>query len=273
MEMDYGRGLHVQAGRPVDVAAYEGYIGRWSRLFVPAVLSAAEVARGDRVLDLAVGPGEAARMAMPIVAPPGCVIGIDIAPPMLEAARTRLSGSAFHAIAADGQALPFVDGSFDAVVCQLGLQFFPDPARGLQECQRVLRKDRCAAVCVIGSPDRAPMWGILASTLSRYLPTQRDALFLSFALADPDRLARLLWMAGFRDVAIKRETRQGIVESFDTYWADVEAGVGMLPQAYRALSETNRLLVREEVQTRLAEFQSGGKLVLSVEMLIGAGRA
>ena len=46
MEMDYGRGLHVARGRSIDIAAYDGYIGRWSRLFVPAVLKAAEVVRG-----------------------------------------------------------------------------------------------------------------------------------------------------------------------------------------------------------------------------------
>jgi SAM-dependent methyltransferase len=212
-------------------------------------------------------------MALPIVEPSGCVIGVDIAQPMLEVARSRLNGSAFDAVAADGQALPFDDRSFDAIVCQLGLQFFSDPARGLQECHRVLRNDRCVAVCVIGSPDRAPMWGILADALSRFLPNQRDTLFLSFALADPERLATLLHSAGFRDVAIERETRQGIVESFDSYWAHVEAGAGTLPQAYWALSEAHRLLVREEVRARLAEFQSGEKLVLSVEMLIGSGRA
>jgi ubiquinone/menaquinone biosynthesis C-methylase UbiE len=50
---------------------------------------------------------------------------------------------------ADGQALPFADATFDAVLCQLGLMFFPDPARGLAEFRRVLRPRRRAAVCVI----------------------------------------------------------------------------------------------------------------------------
>src|SRR5262249_17397884 len=98
-----------------------------------------EIARGHRVLDVGVGPGEAALMALPIVEPSGCVIGLDISESMLHAARSRIEGSSFRLVAADGQALPFADGSFDAVVCQLGLQFFPDPARGLEEFRRVLR--------------------------------------------------------------------------------------------------------------------------------------
>ncbi len=271
--VNFGSGLHTAAGRPVDDSAYYQSIGRWSRLFVPAVLAAAEVADGDRVLDVATGPGEAALVALTVVKPAGLVIGADISPAMLTAARARLGEEAFRPVATDGQALSFRDGSFDAVVCQLGLQFFPDPTRGLAEFRRVLRVGGCTAVCVISTPDRAPMWGVLADTLSHHLPDQRDALHLGFALADPERLEHLFKMAGFRDVRVKRETRQGTIESFDAYWAPIEAGTGQIPQAYRALPESNRRAVREEVEARLAAFESGGRLVMSVEMLIGAGRA
>ena len=271
--VNFGSGLHAAAGRPVDASAYEQYLGRWSRLFVPAVLTAAEVARGNRVLDVATGPGEAVLGARAAIQPAGLVIGTDISPAMLTAARARLGEEAFQPVATDGQALAFRDGSFDAVVCQLGLQFFPDPARGLTEFRRVLRAGRCAAVCVISTPDRAPMWGVLADTLSRHLPDQRTALHRGFVLADTERLAHLFRMTGFRDVQVKRETRQGTIESFDAYWAPIEAGTGQIPQAYRALPESSRRAVREEVQARLAAFESGGRLVMSVEMLIGAGRA
>ena len=271
--VNFGSGLHAAAGRPVDASAYEQYLGRWSRLFVPAVLAAAEVARGDRVLDVATGPGEAALRALSIVTPAGCVIGADISPAMLTAARARLDDGAFQPVAMDGQALAFSDRSFDAVVCQLGLQFFPDPARGLAEFRRVLQTGGRTAVCVISTPDRAPMWGVLAEALSRQLPEQRETLHLTFALADTERLAHLLKMAGFRDVRVQRETRQGTIASFDDYWAPIEAGTGQLPQAYLALPAARRQAVREEVEARLAAFQTDGRLVMNVEMLIGAGRA
>jgi ubiquinone/menaquinone biosynthesis C-methylase UbiE len=269
----FGAGLHAAAGRPVDASAYEQYLGRWSRLFVPALLAAAEVASGDRVLDVATGPGEAALVALSKVTPAGHVIGADISPAMLTAACARLGVGAFQPVAMDGQALAFRDGSFDAVVCQLGLQFFPDPVRGLTEFRRVLRPGRCTAVCVISTPARAPMWGVLAEALSRHLPEQRETLHLSFALADPERLAHLLKMAGFRDVRVQRETRPGTIASFDNYWAPIEAGTGQLPQAYLALPAARRQAVREEVEARLAVFETDGRLVMNVEMLIGAGRA
>ena len=273
IHIHFGSGLHAAAGRPVDAAAYEQYLGRWSRLFVPAVLAAAEVARGDRVLDVATGPGEAALVALSTVTSAGRVMGADISPAMLTAARARLGAGAFQPVAMDGQALALRDGSFDAVVCQLGLQFFPDPARGLAEFRRILRPGRCAAVCVMATPDRAPMWGVLAEALSRQLPEQRETLHLTFALADTERLAHLLKMAGFRDVRVQRETRQGTIASFDDYWAPIEAGTGQLPQAYLALPAARRQAVREEVEARLAAFKTDGRLVMNVEMLIGAGRA
>jgi len=192
------------------------------------------------------------------------VIGADISAAMLGAARDRLPRS-YRAIVTDGQALAFQDASFDAVVSQLGLMFFPDPARGLAEFRRVLRHGGCAAVCV--------MWGVLAETLSRHLPEQREALHFSFSLAQCPRLEAMLGAAGFREVKVTRETRYGIVESFDEYWAAIEAGAGQLPLIYLSLPEQERRAVREEVRAGLSPFEKNGRLEMSVEMLIGAGRA
>ena len=265
-------GLHAAAGQPVNTDAYDRYLGRWSRLFVPSLLAAAEVRAGDRVLDVATGTGEAATMAIRAVGRTGMVVGADISAMMLAAARARLSDS-FRAVTADGQALAFRDASFDAVVCQLGLMFFPEPTRGLAEFRRVLSNGACAAVCVISSPDRAPMWGPLAEALSRYLPDQSAAFHLGFALADGRRLEHMFMATGFRDVRVTAETRHGAIASFDEYWAAVEAGTGQMPLAYLTLSEASRRAVREEVRTKLLPYVSEGRLEMSVEMLVGRGRA
>ncbi len=269
----FGAGFHAPPGRAVDALAYDRWTGRWSRLFIPTVLAAAAVGPGCRVLDVSTGTGEAARMALPLVGKEGLVVGADISPAMLTSARTRLDGSSFLPVVADGQALPFKDASFDAVICQLGLQFFPDPARGVGEFRRVLREDGRVAICVISTPDRAPMWGNLADILSRFLPELRDVLHLSFALHDSNRLEAMLVGAGFRDVRIERTTRADSFESFADYWEPIEAGVGSMPQAYLRLVAAERRAVREEVRSRLSRFESNGKLHMSVEMLIVSGCA
>lgn len=273
MSLGSGAGLHVPSGGRVDAFAYWQYIGRWSQLFVPSLLAAAETGTGQLVLDLATGSGEAAAKAVLVVGDAGLVVGADVSLAMLQAASSRLSGSSFRAVVTDGESLAFGDGCFDAVVCQLGLMFFPDPGRGLAEIRRVLRPGRSAAVCVISSADRAPMWGILAECLSRRLPEHVRTIGLSFSLADSARLERLLIAAGFHDVRVWRETREGCIESFDEYWTPIESGTGQLPQAYRALDAESRRAVRDEARERLTQYEVDGRLIMSVEMLIGAGRA
>ena len=273
ISVNFGPGFHAGVGRHVDRAAYDRCTGDWSRLFVPAVLAAAEVVATDRILDVATGPGEAAALALAQVGPAGLVVGADISLAMLDAAQTRLAGTRFRPVVADGQGLPFADGTFDAVLCQLGLMFFPDPAQGLHEFRRVLRPRRRAAVCVVSTRERAPMWGVLAEILTRHLPDQREVLRLIFALADAERLERLLATAGFREIRVTRETREHSFASFDDYWDPLEEAPGSLAQAYRALPDASRQAVREEVRTRLAPFEAHGRLVMRAEMLIGAGRA
>jgi ubiquinone/menaquinone biosynthesis C-methylase UbiE len=270
--MNSDAGLHAEAGRAVDAAAYDRYIGRWSRLFVPRLLAAAGIAPGQRVLDVATGTGETALAAISFVGRAGVVVGVDISTAMVAAAHARLP-HAYRAVIADGQALAFCDGGFDAVLCQLGLMFFSDPAQGLVEFRRVLRSGGRVAVCVASTPERAPMWGVLAGALGRLLPDRREMLHLTFSMSDPDRLEQMLGAAGFRDVRVVPEIQHGSFASLDEFWASIEAGVGLLPLTYRALPEPKRRTIREEVDAELARFEANGRLQMSVEMQIASGRA
>src|SRR5205814_5557644 len=109
MSTSLAPGFHAPAGKPVDSLAYERWVGRWSRMFVPMVVAAAQVAPGDRILDVSTGTGEAALVALQAIGSSGLVVGVDIAAPMLTGARKRLNHPAFFPVAADGQALPFED--------------------------------------------------------------------------------------------------------------------------------------------------------------------
>jgi ubiquinone/menaquinone biosynthesis C-methylase UbiE len=270
--LQWPSGLHASAQEPVDVAAYSRYIGRWSALFVPPLLSAAQVTPGDHVLDVATGTGEAAMLATTLVAPGGRLVASDIATPMLRAARRLLATAPCDFVAADGGALPFADNSFDAVICQLGLMFM-EPLTVLGEFARVLRSGRHAAVCVISSADRAPMWGALAEVLSTVFPRERAALQLSFSLADPSHLHQMFSSAGFDNINVSHQQRRAKFDSFDDYWNGIESGVGQLPYAYRSLTLPTQNMVRNEVRGLLSPYVSANGLVLPVQMLIAAGRA
>jgi ubiquinone/menaquinone biosynthesis C-methylase UbiE len=106
--------------------------------FSPALLDAARIATGHRVLDVATGTGAAARAAAELVGPTGEIIAGDISSTMLDVAIRNPENSAIKFVLLDGLALPFPDRRFDRVVCQLGLAFFEDPGRALAEIKRVL---------------------------------------------------------------------------------------------------------------------------------------
>ena len=259
---------------PYDAGAeaYDRLLGRWSRLFVPALLDGAGIGPGDVVLDVATGTGAAGGLAAVRVAPRGRVLGVDISLPMLAAARAR--GEGRLAVAAmSGEALACRPAAFDAALCQLGLMFFPDLGGVLGEVRRVLRPGGRLAAGVWSSAERVPLIGLVAAALVRHLPAQREGLFLAFALADPRALAASLEAAGFRGVRVRAEGRQAVFESFDDFWAPIEAGGGRLGQMYRGLPAAGRADVRARVGEGLRAFESGGRLVLDVEVLVAVATA
>src|SRR5262249_62403297 len=110
---------------------------------------------------------------------------------MVERARERL-GDAPNAIVAveDGQSLTFADERFDAVLCSMGLMFFPEPARGLSEFHRILRPCGRAAVSVNTVPERSFITRITL-VIGRYVPVLAEAAARVFSLGDEARLRSL----------------------------------------------------------------------------------
>ena len=119
-------------------AIYDRYLG--PLLFEPYALDMAErVARlaPKRVLEIAAGTGIVTR-ALSQKLPAVPIVATDLNQPMLDHAAERLTSEPITWRQADAQALPFEDGSFDVLVCQFGVMFFPDKAKAFSEARRVL---------------------------------------------------------------------------------------------------------------------------------------
>ncbi len=130
---------------------YERYpvrfiLGPWA----PGLIEAAALQAGQHVLDVACGTGVVTRLAAGQVGETGQVTGLDINPGMLTVARTlpRPAGAPITWQEGSALALPFPDAAFDAVLCQQGLQFFPDRPLAVREIHRVLRPGGRVAVSV-----------------------------------------------------------------------------------------------------------------------------
>jgi ubiquinone/menaquinone biosynthesis C-methylase UbiE len=123
--------------RDTAAAGYDRSVGEMTHRIVPILLRAARLAPGMRVLDIATGTGLAAEAALALVGPAGHIVAADVSPAMVAKARERLGHLPNVAFAVeDAQALTLADHAFDAVLCNMGLMYFPDPARGLAEFRR-----------------------------------------------------------------------------------------------------------------------------------------
>ena len=251
-------------------AEYDRAFSHVSAHFVPSLVRALQLAPGQRVLDVATGTGIAAEAALKVVGPGGSVIAADISPEMVEKARQRL-GRAPNASATieDGQALSFPDESFDAVLCSLGLMFFPDPARGLSEFRRVLRRDGRAAASVTTSAERSYS-GKINLAVARHKPSLAAAAARMFSLGDEGRLRSLFEGSGLRDVAIIFEVHRFTLPSFNLYFRPFELGGGSTGQALIALPGDVRRAVREEIRRDLRD--TGGPVDIDVEITIASAR-
>jgi SAM-dependent methyltransferase len=174
-------------------------LGPW----VPSLLDLAGLRPGERVLDIATGTGVVARLAARRVNPGGTVAGLDLNEAMLEEAK-RLPlppGLTIDWRQGSALALPFADGMWDVVLCQQGLQFFPDRHKALGEMRRVLTSGGRVAVSVWTG--LSPYHVAMREGLARYVsPEAATSGAAAFSLGDATELRGLLEGVGFRDVAV-----------------------------------------------------------------------
>lgn len=256
-----------------SAAGYDRGFGSISGQFIPGLLRAARISRGQRVLDVATGTGIAAEAAAELIGPYGTVVATDLSPSMLEKARERLGSRPNVSFAVeDGQSLTFPDGQFDAVVCAMGLMLFPDPGRGLAEFRRVLREDGWAAVSVATVPERAFAVRVDA-IIGRHLPDHAATAAKYFSLGSAELLRSLFGAAGFRTVATTTEARRYPFRSFAAYFKPIEDGQGPTGQAYVALPTEIQERVRDDARLQLErDAAKGGPIEIEVELLFGWGQ-
>ena len=253
-------------------AGYDELFAGVTRSFIPALLQAAQIFAGHRVLDVATGTGAAAQAVAELVGPSGEVVAGDISSAMIAVAKRNLKELPIRFEKFDGQALPFPRGRFDRVICQMGLAFFAEPARGLGEFRRVLVPDGRVAVSVNSTPQRS-LFTRVGTVIGQYVPDKAEQLNRYASIRTAERLGHLLDDAGFSDVTVRSETRTFPFASFDDYFSGIEAGAGFAGQEYVTLSKTLQRTVREEVRLSFSDEGMRQPFVVEMEVLVGSGKA
>ena len=190
------------------------------RQWAPHVADAAQLGGGQTVLDVACGTGVLAREAARRVEPGGSVTGLDRNEGMLAVARREAPGIEWRAGRAE--ALPFLDGAFDAVVSQFGLMFFEDRVAALREIWRVLRPGGRMAVAVWDALDNIPGYAAMVVLLRRLFGDRiANELRAPFLLGDPETLRAQFVQADIPDVAIRTVDGTACYPSIES-WVHVD---------------------------------------------------
>ena len=189
----------------------------YERYLVPAITSvwAADLidrvnpAPGERVLDIACGTGAVTRLAA-LRMMRGRVVGLDFNPGMLGVARSVLNtGAPIEWVEGSALSLPFDDSSFDVVLCQLGLQFFPNRPLAVSEMRRVLAPSGRVALSVYSSIEQTPAAYAFVRALDQRLgPSASKIKRAEHIFAEPDLLGVLMPVAGFDSVCVSTVTQR-----------------------------------------------------------------
>jgi SAM-dependent methyltransferase len=257
---------------------WQAQIAVFTRGATEAILEAAQLRPGLRVLDLACGVGDPALSIAEEVSATGRVTATDFGPGMMslaeELARKKgLTNIEFRE--ANAEALPFADASYDRLTCRFGIMFFPDLGKALRECLRVLKPGGRAAFVAWGKREQ-PFAGTTAGIVMKHLPVpppppDPDGPSL-FMFGERGRLRRSLEAAGFTNVQEQERIVAGRwADSLEQYWVQFTEVAAPFRPLLDQLAPAKKEQARAESIAALKKFWNGKELNMPLEIVIGSG--
>lgn len=246
-------------------------------MFAPltrALIDDAGIIEGDSVLDVAGGSGEPSLTIAETVGPTGSVTFTDAVAEMVTAAKSEalrrgLKNIAFRQCAAD--ALPFESESFDAVVCRLGVMFFPDPLAALREMLRVTKDEGLVSLIVWGKSELNPFSYAITNVVERYfeVPPADPNAPGAFRFAEPGALAQILKKAGANHVR-ERVLKFNIAApvSPEQFWEMRSETSGTLREKLATLPPSQADLLTQEALQAIREYFSNKQISIPAQMII-----
>jgi len=204
----------------------------------------------------------------------GQVVAVDISPDMLAVARSHPApaGAPIEWRAGDATSLDLPADTFDLVLCQQGLQFFPERAAALREVRRVLTGEGRVVLNVWQALERHPVFKALCEAEARHLGVPLADVASPWSLPDDEELRELMSVAGFQRIEITAESLDALFPSPDRFVElTVLAGTAVVPTfdhedagARLALTEA----VTREIEPVVRRYRSGDGLTIPTSWLI-----
>jgi ubiquinone/menaquinone biosynthesis C-methylase UbiE len=242
----------------------------WQQQLKPAqdlLLKMANIQPGEKILDIACGTGLVTFRAAEQTGEKGYVLGTDISDRMIETAsqiskQKGVTNISFQRM--DAEQLDCADESFDVVICALGLMYFPDPSKALNEMRRVLKKGGRMVAAVWGERSHCG-WAEIFEIVDKRVSSEVCPMF--FQLGTNNLLDLHLKKAGFHDLQSERiNTRLNYQSSEDACGAAFEGGPVAL--AYFKFPEDVKKEARDEYIQSIAAYRTGSSFDVPGEFVV-----
>jgi SAM-dependent methyltransferase len=253
-------------------------IRSWLRQASDAMLDMAGIVPGASVLDVAAGAGDQTLDIAQRIGLQGRVLATDLSPGILALAQKNARQAGFNNVqtqVVDGEDMQVEPASFDAVICRLGLMFFPDPLQGLHGMHRALRPGGRICTMVFSRPESNPCIGILMSTAFRYAglpardPFQPGGLL---SLGKPGLADELFRAAGFQNVATTALEAPFRMPTAHHYLNFIRSSASPIQQILGRLAPDVAAAAWAEMEDRLGVFTTADGWVGPNELLLTAGQ-
>ena len=258
------------AGWEAQVAGYDEFFVPITTRLVEPLLDATEVGGGDRVLDVASGPGHVAAGAAGRGA---SVVGVDIAEGMLSLARRLHPELEFRR--GDAEALPFPDGSFDAVVANFLMLHVGRPEQVVDEFARVLVPGGRLALTVWDVPGRARVLGVLLEAVAAAGASPPPDIPVGppfFRFADDEEFSALLRGRRLEDVVVRTIAFSHREASPETLWQGLLGGTVRTAALIRGQTSDMQRRIRADFDRIVRQHEVDGGLELPVSVKLASGR-
>jgi ubiquinone/menaquinone biosynthesis C-methylase UbiE len=261
---------------------WQKHLGTIRTMFQPvtqALIYEAGIGAGQSVLDVAGGSGEPSLTIAEVVGPEGSVTCTDLVAGMVagaqsEARQRGLTNIECRQCGADS--LPFENDSFDAVVCRLGVMFFPDPLAALREMLRVTKRQGSIALVVWGKNELNPFSYLITDVLARHstpAPPADPNAPGAFRFGEPGALAGILQEAGASKVKERLlEFQIAAPISPRGFW-DLRSEIsGTLREKLATMSAEQRDLIAQEAQEAVRQYFPNNQMNFPAQMIIVTGK-